>query len=233
MRGQAVSTPTLSVAVAVPPGSYIFVEIRAGSCDNLCLQLGNSILLHVKTIFKQLILATILFVAAAGVCFGQGTAFSYSGQLSANGAPANGTYDLRFTLCDAATNGNLLATVTNTAVPVANGLFTTTLDFGNVFDGTDYWLQLAARTNGTGPFSVLYPLQPITPAPYALFAVNAGNETVTNPNLTLVPAPPPLTNFETGVTLWGAFIGDGSGLTNLTVAQLTGILPLTGCPPRW
>src|ERR1039458_2829118 len=70
--------------------------------------------------------------------FAQGTAFNYQGQLSANGAPANGSYDLTFTLYDSLnTPGNVHAgPLTNTATAVRNGLFAVTLDFGgNVFTG--------------------------------------------------------------------------------------------------
>jgi len=103
------------------------------------------------------------------------TAFTYHGVLNDSGSPANGSYDLCFTLCDAIANGNALASLTNPATGITNGLFAATLDFGTVFNGTNYWLELAARTNGGGAFTSLSPRQPILPAPYALYAANAGN----------------------------------------------------------
>ena len=39
----------------------------------------------------------------------QGTAFSYQGKLNDGTNPATGLYDLRFTVCDAVTNGSLVA----------------------------------------------------------------------------------------------------------------------------
>jgi len=36
----------------------------------------------------------------------QGTAFNYQGRLDADGAPANGSFDLRFAIYDAASGGN-------------------------------------------------------------------------------------------------------------------------------
>ena len=64
-------------------------------------------------------------------------AFTYQGQLNANGGTANGLYDLRFQVWGALTNGNLIAgPLTNSATGVTNGLFTVTLDFGpGVFTG--------------------------------------------------------------------------------------------------
>ena len=38
----------------------------------------------------------------------QGTAFTYNGRLSLNGALANGPYEMRFTLYDASTGGNIV-----------------------------------------------------------------------------------------------------------------------------
>ncbi|MGH7950451.1 MAG: tail fiber domain-containing protein [Limisphaerales bacterium] len=106
----------------------------------------------------------------------QGTAFTYQGQLQDNGAPANGTYDFRFQLYDTNAPGNPAALVagpvTNSAVAVSNGLFTTTIDFGaGVFDGsTNVWLQIGVQTNGASGWAALSPRQQITPAPYAILA---------------------------------------------------------------
>jgi hypothetical protein len=105
-----------------------------------------------------------------------GTAFTYQGQLTDGGRPAQGSYDLRFTLYDAVTNGSAIAgPITNSPVGVTNGLFTTTLDFGvGVFTAAARWLEIAVRTNGGGAFTALWPLQELTPAPCALYATNAG-----------------------------------------------------------
>ena len=102
----------------------------------------------------------------------QVTAFTYQGRLNDGGNPANGSYDLQFTLYDAGTNGNVFGSLTNTATAVSNGLFLVTLDFGSVFNGSNYWLEIAARTNGSGAFSTLSPRQPITPTPYAIYTAN-------------------------------------------------------------
>jgi microcystin-dependent protein len=69
--------------------------------------------------------------------------------------------------------GNFIAgPITNTAVAVSNGLFTVSLDFGpGVFTGTNYWVEMGVRTNGTGSFATLVPRQQLTPAPYAMSLV--------------------------------------------------------------
>jgi hypothetical protein len=105
----------------------------------------------------------------------QGTAFTYQGLLNDGGSPANGSYDLQFTLYDAATNGNSIGTpVTIGAAGVTNGLFTVPLDFGGgVFAGQPLWLEIGVRTNGAqAGFTTLNPRQPLTAAPYAVTAAN-------------------------------------------------------------
>jgi hypothetical protein len=62
--------------------------------------------------------------------------------------------------------------VTNAAVPVTNGLFATTVDFGNVFTGAINRLEPAVSTNGPDNFTTLAPRRQLTPAPYALTAAN-------------------------------------------------------------
>jgi hypothetical protein len=56
-------------------------------------------------------LSIVTAVLLSGVSvYAQTTAFSYQGQLNDNGVPANGAYDLQFTLYDSATtNGNIIA----------------------------------------------------------------------------------------------------------------------------
>lgn len=105
-----------------------------------------------------------------------GTAFTYQGKLTDSGTPAQGIYDLRFTVYDSAGGGNAVAgPVTTSPVGVTNGVFTVTLDLGaRVFSGQAVWLEIAARTNGSGAFATFPVRQSLTAAPYALYAANAG-----------------------------------------------------------
>lgn len=104
----------------------------------------------------------------------QGTAFTYQGGLNDGVNPANGTYDLRFTIHDSSGGPGVVAgPLTNSPTSVSNGLFTVTLDFGEgVFTGADRWLDIAVRTNGGGAFTALAPRQKLTPTPYAITSGN-------------------------------------------------------------
>jgi len=91
----------------------------------------------------------------------QSTAFTYQGQLKDAGVPANGNYDLSYSLWDDVAAGNLIAgPVNQPASAVTNGLFTAELDFGAAFSGAPLWLELSV--NGT-PLS---PRQSMTSTPY-------------------------------------------------------------------
>jgi hypothetical protein len=104
----------------------------------------------------------------------QGTAFTYQGDLMDGANPANGSYDLRFSLFNASSGGSQVGSnLTTLSVSVANGLFTTALDFGpGIFSGTPLWLDTSVRPSGSGAFSELAPRQALTPAPYAITAQN-------------------------------------------------------------
>jgi hypothetical protein len=122
----------------------------------------------------------LIYLLASAFCLrveAQGTAFTYQGRLNDGANPANGSYDLKFTLLDAPTNNNVIAgPTTNTGVGVSNGLFTLTLDAGpGPFNGQRLWVEIGARTNGNGSFATLAPRQQITPSPYAIYSFNANN----------------------------------------------------------
>jgi len=108
------------------------------------------------------------------VALAQPTAFTYQGQLTDNGVPATGLFDLRFELSSSPSNSLVLGVTTNMATEVNDGLFTVMLDFGpGVFDGNERWLEIGARTNGGGAFSTLAPRQQIASTPYAIKATEA------------------------------------------------------------
>jgi UDP-3-O-[3-hydroxymyristoyl] glucosamine N-acyltransferase len=160
----------------------------------------------------------------------QGTAFTYQGRLYDSGSPACGIYDLEFTLCDAVTNGNCIAgPLTNAATSVANGLFTVTLDFGPVFNGSNFWLQIAARTNGADGFTPLNPPQPLAPAPYAIYAANAASAASFNgsvPDGSLSGAYTSALTLSNAANQFGGwFAGNGAGLSNLPAGNLSGTIP--------
>jgi hypothetical protein len=136
-----------------------------------------------KTVLPVVIVVLSLFTGRVAA---QGTAFTYQGQLKYGGTPANGLYDFNFSLYDALVNGNQKGpNITPTAVPVTNGYFVVTLDFGNVFPGNALWLDIWVKTNGPGDFTPLSPLQQLTPAPYAVMAASASNVLGTVPTAQL------------------------------------------------
>ncbi|MFN0148504.1 MAG: hypothetical protein ACKVT1_18530 [Dehalococcoidia bacterium] len=105
-------------------------------------------------------------------------AFTYQGRLTENNAAANAQYDLQFILYDAVTGGAQVVgstVVTKDNVQVTNGVFSVDLDFGaTAFNGDARWLEIGVRTGtSTGTYTVLSPRQPITAAPYALYAKKA------------------------------------------------------------
>lgn len=134
----------------------------------------------------KLMFVIVALLALSPKAIGQGTAFTYQGRLTDNGTPASGNYDLSFAVYDALVGGNRIGNpLTNAAVVVTEGAFTVTLDFGaDIFPGANRWLEIAVRTNGTGAFTVLSPLQPFTAAPYA---ITAG--AVTDANLSRLQVP--------------------------------------------
>ena len=187
-----------------------------------------------KTSIRYLPILLVLLTTASqqlSSAFAQGTAFTYQGQLQNNGSPANGSYDLQFILFNTSQFGFPAAPIlTNTAVNVNNGLFTTTLDFGSgIFIGTNYWLDISVRTNGNGAFNELSPRQELTPTPYAVFANTASNVsgTVSAAQLSGAVASANLSGtYGNAMTLNNAgnsFSGNGSGLTSLNAAQLSSI----------
>ncbi|MDQ6631806.1 MAG: tail fiber domain-containing protein [Verrucomicrobiota bacterium] len=153
--------------------------------------------------------------------FAQGTAFTYQGRFTDNGAPANGAIEFQFTLWNALSGGTQVATATpaSIVINVTNGLFTAPIDFGTAaFDGADRWVQVDARTT-LGPFTTLTPRQKVTATPYAIRAANFTG-TIGSGQLAGAYTSPVTINNAANV-FNGSFSGDGGGLTNLTLGGLS------------
>lgn len=130
--------------------------------------------------FVVLLILQMLALCPSRAAVPVGTAFNYQGLLKSTGTSTSGNFDFQFALFDAATNGIQIGpTVTNFNVPVNAGLFSTAVDFGpGNFTGNALWLAIGVRSNGTsGVFISLFPLQPLTPTPNALFARNNAQDT--------------------------------------------------------
>lgn len=103
--------------------------------------------------------------------------FTFQGRLTDGGAPANGVYDLNFYLYDAPAGGSQVGPVQTLGdVSVLAGLFTVTLDFGNVFHGGQYFLEIQVRPGASaGAYTILTPRETISAVPNASFALEAGS----------------------------------------------------------
>jgi len=129
--------------------------------------------------------APIIVAGAVALSVGrasaQSTAFTFQGVLKDAGSPVNGSYDIRFRLFDAVSGGAQVGNqfcIDN--VPVANGLFTTSIDFGQQFaTPAGRFLEIAVRRDtgancgSAGGFVTLAPRQALTAAPLANHAKSA------------------------------------------------------------
>lgn len=124
--------------------------------------------------FATLTLAFL--VMTAQMALAQSPPFTYQGELSQSGAPADGLFDFQFSLFD---SPDFLQT-TEFAGPltlldqgVAEGTFSIDLDFGpGVFGSMDLWLEVRVRESGSaGAFTTLEPRQQIGAVPLALVAL--------------------------------------------------------------
>ncbi len=169
-------------------------------------------------------------VAALGTGRGRAasvdTAITYQGQLQQSGSPAQGAFDLRFTLYDSLESGTQVgATLAADAVPINHGLFTVNLDFGaDVFNGEARWLEIEVRASESGEaFTRLAPRQPLTPVPYAIQASSAGQVAAEHITGTLTDAqlPSNLARLNADAIFAGrvvatGFAGDGALLTGIS-----------------
>lgn len=116
--------------------------------------------------------------AAASLAHAQSD-FSYQGTLNDAGAPASGTYDMRFTMWDDQTIGapdtQLGFTNTRLGVQVEDGLFNVQLDMGNtsLSSASGRYLQIQVRPAGVGSYITLNPRTPIDFSPRSVFSLQS------------------------------------------------------------
>jgi hypothetical protein len=129
-----------------------------------------------KTVMTMLVcvVGMVLGAGEPGWAAPVGTAITYQGRLTDHGNPANNqAYDFIFRLYDTPAGMNLLGTDTATNVTPQDGYFKAELDFGSgAFAGDARWLEIDVRQTGTVIYTTLSPRQELTPAPYALYALN-------------------------------------------------------------
>ncbi|MGE0480387.1 MAG: DUF1572 family protein [Phycisphaerae bacterium] len=154
------------------------------------------------------------------------TTVTYQGQLKQFGQHANDSCDFEFRMFDAPFGGTQIGpTLTFDGqlgnpppISVVDGLFMAGLDFGvGAFQGDARYLEVSVRCpSGTGSYETLSPRQPLTAAPYALYALdspasfNLPLEVTLPADQTLLS----LTNSTAGPTGGGALVGRSSGDSN-------------------
>ncbi len=125
--------------------------------------------------------ATVLFVCitSATICPVLATDLSYDGELSANGAPADGWFDLHFQIFDAPEPGQSQPVGREVFVPgilVTGGKFSVEIDPGvDLDDLTNIWLEIGVKHAGNfGDFTPLEPRQRLNPHPATKKTTKAG-----------------------------------------------------------
>jgi hypothetical protein len=91
------------------------------------------------------------------------TSFTYLGYLEKAGIAVTDACDFDFSLFDVETEGIPIADIAPlTNIEVNRGTFFVTLDFGDIFNGDDRWLETAVRCpTGTGNYVTLTPRVPM------------------------------------------------------------------------
>ncbi|HUR97177.1 MAG TPA: hypothetical protein VMZ26_03810 [Pyrinomonadaceae bacterium] len=125
---------------------------------------------------KRLIRHSLLMLFLAmlpPIAGAQSTAFTYQGNLSVGGAPADGNFDFQFTMFSVPTGGSAvgLGVIVNN-VAVTNGSVSVLVNFGNQFPGADRWLEIRVRPAGQGSFTTLAPRQFVSSSPYSVKSLN-------------------------------------------------------------
>ncbi len=121
----------------------------------------------------------IAFIAAITSIASAQNAFTYQGILNDEGAPANGNYDMRFSIWTDATVGppdTLIGSIfTSPATPVTDGLFTVNLDLDDDAFQTDAlrFIEIQVRFDGDPQYTTLTPRQQIVYTPRAFHALTA------------------------------------------------------------
>jgi len=127
-----------------------------------------------------LALGLMVCLTQVGKAVPMGTAWTYQGRLMDANVPADGPYDLQFSLFpDPVLNlGQIGSPIEVNDIDIIDGYFTVELDFGNkAFGGDARWLEIGIRPwDSEERYTLLSPRREVTPTPYALYAQNASTD---------------------------------------------------------
>lgn len=181
--------------------------------------------------------ALVLATSTAALAQPLSSAFTFQGEVTDGGTPANGTYDIQFALFDAASSGAQVGpTLCVDNLVVVNGRVVTSLDFGSVFGGHVRHLELRVRNDTGLPCSNtagLIPLLPrlaLTAAPNAAYALAAGTaqsatSALTASNATQLNGQPP-SFYQNATNLTAGTLG--ASLLPATAARTDTAQTITG-----
>jgi hypothetical protein len=190
------------------------------------------------------VLVPVVLALAAGLATSVQAApvtdeFTYQGELVNAGTPANGSFDFRFRLYDAAAGGVQVGAQIIRTATCTDGKFTTTLQFPGVFNGTALWLEIDAAPAGSGSWTTLGPRQALTVTPNAAFSMlaasaqnaqllggqNGGFYTnASNLNAGTLPSARLQGAYSNALSLSNpanSFTGSGAGLTSLNASAVS------------
>ena len=194
--------------------------------------------------YKKLIVVSIflavLFLGVIGAAAQTGSqpaspqgilhnAFTYQGYVTdETGAPLNDLCDIRFSLWDAASGGNQIGTNddNNANVQIANGYFTASVNDGNEFGSTSFngdERYLSISLTCTDFQETLSPRQRLSPAPYAIYAMNIPDHDHLGEWWQGAASPAALTLINDGVAGVGLVVAGPGGDTGRAIAATGGI----------
>jgi hypothetical protein len=174
----------------------------------------------------------VLFVCFLSIGFvAQTPEFSYQGNLTNTGSPANGQFDFEFALFESQLGGAQIGTTLGrVGITVTNGIFSVNLDFGQNFPGADRWLEIRVRQSGGGTFTTLAPRQRVASSPYAIRSI-ASDTATSATNATNAMNATNAVNATTATSFTGPLAGDVTGTQgSTTVARLRGTNVSTTAP---
>jgi hypothetical protein len=184
----------------------------------------------------SLLLWSALALSAAPM-FGGGFAFTYQGRLTSDGTPLNGSYDLLFHLRGDADDAAILGTNQFAAVPVKQGLFTVSLDFGqDVFNGAARSLEIGVRSSEEPPADALQGGDDDgVPAPLAFHAAAVlppGAFTMLSPVTAIGAAPASIVSYKSLLASSAASVAPGAvtpvALAGLASSARSGLVSVSG-----
>ena len=127
---------------------------------------------------SKLFIVILLIAATANLPCAQTTAFNFQGRLNDGAGAASGAYDFQFKLFDAIAGGSQVGGIAlRPNLRLADGVFSTTLDFGaGAFGSGNRFLEIAVRPAGSpNEFVVLGARQQVLSVPLAIRASKATN----------------------------------------------------------